>query len=69
MKTGNKWLIGSTIITILLTLLVIYTPLAKVFGLASISLIELLVALGIAVSIIPFFFFFKALYRAITKNK
>ena len=69
MKTGNKWLIGSTFITILLTLLVIYTPLAKVFGLASISLIELLVALGIAVSIIPFAEIHKALYRAITKNK
>ena len=69
MKTGNKWLIGSTIITILLTLLVIYTPLAKVFGLASISLTELLVALGIALSIIPFAEIHKALYRAITKNK
>lgn len=69
MKTGNKWLIGSTFITILLTLLVIYTPLAKVFGLASISLIELLVAIGIAVSIIPFAEIHKALYRAITKNK
>ena len=69
MKTGNKWLIGSTFITILLTLLVIYSPLAKVFGLASISLIELLVAIGIAVSIIPFAEIHKALYRAITKNK
>ena len=69
MKTGNKWLIGSTIITILLTLLVIYTPLAKVFGLASISFTELLVALGIALSIIPFAEIHKALYRAITKNK
>ncbi len=69
MKTGNKWLIGSTFITILLTLLVIYTPLAKVFGLASISFTELLVALGIAVSIIPFAEIHKALYRAITKNK
>lgn len=69
MKTRNKWLIGSTVITILLTLLVIYTPLAKVFGLASISLIELLVAIGIAVSIIPFAEIHKALYRAITKNK
>lgn len=67
MKTRNKWLAGSMLITLLLTLLVIYTPLATMFGLANISLVELLTAIGISIVIIPFAEIHKLFYRIIHK--
>ena len=68
LKTRNKWLVGSTILTFLFTLGVIYTPVSKLFGLATISLKELAVAVGIAITIIPFAEIHKALYRVINKK-
>ena len=50
----NWWLFGAFILTTALTLGVIYIPaLAKLFGFASISLTEFLVAFGLAFSIVP----------------
>ncbi len=69
MKTKNKWLIGSTAITILFTLGVIYiAPISKMFGLTAINLKELIVAFGLSISIIPFAEIHKAIYRATSKK-
>lgn len=50
----NWWLFGAFILTTVLTLGVIYIPiLANLFGFASISFKELLVAFGLAFAIVP----------------
>jgi len=54
MKTKNKWLIGSFMVSLLFTVAVIYIPLfSELFGLASISLKEFLVAFGLAFLVVP----------------
>ncbi len=54
MKTRNKWLTGSFILSLIFTLGVIYIPaLSKLFGLATISLTEFAVAFGLAFLVIP----------------
>jgi Ca2+-transporting ATPase len=54
MHTFNWWLLGAFLLTTILTLIVIYVPfLANVFNFASINLVELLVAFGLAFSIVP----------------
>ena len=54
LKSHNRHLYGAMILSLMLTALVIYVPfLSKAFGFQSISLAEYLVALGLAVSIIP----------------
>lgn len=54
MKTRNKWLIGSFILSLFFTVIVIYIPgLSKLFGLASISLQEFAIAFGLAFLVIP----------------
>ncbi len=50
MKTRNKWLTGSFILSLIFTLGVIYIPaLSKLFGLATISLTEFAVAFGFGI--------------------
>lgn len=54
MHTFNWWLLGAFLLTTILTLIVIYVPfLANLFNFASINLVELLVAFGLAFSIVP----------------
>ena len=54
MKTRNKWLTGSFILSLIFTLGVIYIPaLSKLFGLATISLTEFAVAFELAFLVIP----------------
>ena len=54
MKTRNKWLLGSFLLSTIFTLGVIYIPFfSELFGLTSINLKELAVAFGLAFSIIP----------------
>ncbi len=54
MKTKNKWIIGSFMVSLLFTVAVIYIPLlSELFGLASISLKEFLVAFGLAFLVVP----------------
>ncbi len=54
MKTFNWWLLGSVILTTILTLGVVYIPfLANLFNLASISLTEFAIAFGLAFLVIP----------------
>lgn len=68
MKTRNKWLIGSTLLTFIFTLGVIYIPvLSNMFGLTKISLNELIVAVCLALTIIPLSEIHKLIYRKIHK--
>lgn len=68
MKHRNIWLLGSTLITTVFTLGVIYIPfLASMFNLASINIAELSVAFLLAFSIIPIVEIEKAIRRKLEK--
>lgn len=65
MKTGNKFLLGAMLLSLLSTTAVIYIPfLARAFGFTHISLAEYAVAIGIAVLIIPIVELTKWIQRA-----
>ncbi|MBS4873503.1 MAG: cation-translocating P-type ATPase [Atopobium minutum] len=68
LKTQNIWLWGSFVIALLLTFVVIETPLAQAFGFAKIDLAEYLIAMGLAILIIPLVELEKAIMRAIDKD-
>lgn len=69
MKTRNKWLLGSFILSVIFTLGVIYIPFfSGLFGLASINLKELLTAFGLAFLVIPLTEIFKVFQRKMIKN-
>ena len=54
MKTRNKWLLGSFMLTLIFTAGVIYIPaLSNLFGLATISFKEFAIAFGLAFLVIP----------------
>lgn len=54
MKTRNKWLLGSFMLSLVFTAGVIYIPaLSNLFGLASISFKEFAIAFGLAFLVIP----------------
>ncbi len=68
MKTRNKWLIGSFLLSLVFTLAVIYVPvLSNLFGLAPVSLVEFGVALGLAFLVIPIVEFAKLIQRNCSK--
>ena len=70
LKTMNWWLIGALGLTFLLTLTVIYIPLlSNIFNFTSISFGELMIALGLAFSVIPVLEVFKWITRIAAKNK
>lgn len=69
MKTRNKWLLGSTILTFLFTIGVVFIPvLSSLFGLTTISIKELVVAISLAIVIIPLAEIHKFIYRKTHKN-
>ncbi len=69
LKTQNKWLWGAFFVALLLTFVVIETPLSVLFGFAEISLKEYLIAMVLAVVIIPIVEIEKAVMRAVERNK
>ncbi len=70
MKTRNWWLLGALIWTAVLTMGVIYIPvLASLFGIQTIHINELLVSLGLAVSIIPIMEIAKLIKKLFKKRK
>lgn len=70
MKTNNKWLFGSFLLSAIFTLLVIYVPfLANLFGLASINLKELAVSFGLSFMVIPLVEIFKLFRRLRNKRR
>ncbi|MDR1669223.1 MAG: cation-translocating P-type ATPase [Oscillospiraceae bacterium] len=65
LKKANKMLLGAMLLSLVLTLTVIYVPfLAGIFSLQPLSVRELAVALGLSVSIIPLVEAVKAAQRA-----
>ena len=67
-KNQNKFLWGAMILSFILTTAVIYVPfLRDAFGFEHISIQEYLVAMGLAISIIPIMEIIKAIQRALKK--
>ena len=70
MKKQNKYLWGAFIFSLLTTLAVIYIPgINTAFEFAAISAKEYFIALGLAITIIPFVEITKAISRLISKKK
>ena len=68
MKTTNFWLLGSLLVTILLTLAVIYVPfLSNMFGFSEISLEKFGLSIVIAFLVIPLTEIYKIIERKISK--
>ncbi|MDO4582444.1 MAG: cation-translocating P-type ATPase [Bacillota bacterium] len=69
LKHGNFWLYGSMVLSLALTTIVIYVPaLANAFGFEHISLNEYLIAMALAVSIIPIVEIIKLFQRSFRKR-
>ncbi len=69
-KKQNKWLWGAFVLSLLLTISVIYIPgINSIFEFTSISFVEFLIATGLAVLIIPFTEMLKLIRNLATKNK
>ncbi len=70
LPTHNKWLYGSTLLSLILTTAVIYIPfLSNAFGLEHISLTEYGVAMALAFAVIPVVEIVKWIERNAAKNK
>lgn len=70
MKYQNKWLWGAAALSLLLTTVVIEVPfLANAFQLVNLDLVEYMVAMALAVSVIPIVELTKLCYRTYKKRK
>ena len=69
-KKQNMWLWGAFVLSLILTITVIYVPfLAKIFEFTAISFDEFMIALGLSVLIIPFTEISKLISNAIVNRK
>ena len=69
LPTQNVWIWGAFGLALFLTWVVIETPLSFVFGFAELDITHYLMALGLAILIIPINEVYKAIMRAVEKNK
>ncbi len=69
MKTINKYLFGSMLISFALVLLVVYSPLHVFFSLETLSVSDFLIAMGLSVAIIPLVEFVKLVGRSLPPNR
>jgi HAD ATPase, P-type, family IC len=69
LTSQNIWLWGSFVMSLILTFVVIETPLSQAFGFAEIGFEEYAAAMFLAVSIIPLMELYKAVMRSVQKNK
>lgn len=70
MKKQNKWLWGAVVLALILTTVVVeIPPLAEVFGFMELDLIHYVYSLILAVLIIPINEIYKAIMRAVEKDK
>ena len=69
LTSQNIWLWGSFVMSLILTFVVIETPLSQAFGFAEIGLEEYATAMLLAASIIPLMELYKAVIRSVQKNK
>lgn len=69
LTSHNIWLWGSFVMSLILTFVVIETPLSQAFGFAEIGFKEYAMAMLLAASIIPLMELYKAVMRSVQKNK
>ena len=69
LPTQNKWIWGAFAISLVLTFVVIETPLAQAFDFAEISAYEYGIAMLLAAAIIPLVEVYKAIMRAVEKGR
>ena len=69
LTSQNIWLWGSFVMSLILTFVVIETPLSQAFGFAEIGFEEYAMAMLLAASIIPLMELYKAVMRSVQKNK
>ena len=70
LKTRNIWLLGAFVLTVLLTVVVIYVPFfTKLFNFTAVSVNEFLIAVGLAFLVLPVLEIFKWFFRISAKNK
>lgn len=69
LTSQNIWLWGSFVVSLILTFVVIETPLSQAFGFAEIGFEEYAMAMLLAASIIPLMELYKAVMRSVQKNK
>ena len=69
LTSQNIWLWGSFALSLVLTFVVIETPLSQAFGFAEIGFEEYATAMLLAASIIPLMELYKAVMRSVQKNK
>ena len=69
LTSHNIWLWGSFVMSLILTFVVIETPLSQAFGFAEIGFEEYAMAMLLAASIIPLMELYKAVMRSVQKNK
>ncbi len=70
MRRQNKWLWGAALLALVLTVVVVeFDPLAEVFGFMTLRLDALAVALALAFLIIPLMEVYKAIMRAVERDK
>ena len=69
LRSQNVWLWGSFVVSLILTFVVIETPLSNPFGFAEIDFVEYAIAMLLAASIIPLMEIYKAIMRSVQKNK
>ena len=70
LRSHNKFLYAGMIASLVLTAVVIEVPpIANLFGFANIDWVEYLVAMGLAISVIPIVELVKLIQRSIAKKK
>lgn len=69
LKSQNIWLWGSFVVSLILTYIAIETPLSQAFGFAEIGVKEYSIAMGLAFAIIPLMEIYKAVMRAIERQR
>lgn len=69
LKSQNIWLWGSFVVSLILTYIAIETPLSQAFGFAEIGVKEYAIAMGLAFAIIPLMEIYKAIMRAIERQR
>lgn len=69
LKSQNIWLWGSFVVSLILTYVAIETPLSQAFGFAEIGVKEYAIAMGLAFAIIPLMEIYKAVMRAIERQR
>lgn len=69
LTSHNIWLWGSFVMSLILTFVVIETPLSQAFGFAEIGFEEYAMAMLLAASIIPLMELYKAVMRSVQKSK